>query len=337
MSNDALKTLFHPFETGDLPLPETGARILFLGAEAGFLVPEGFVAELSCVQGFRPAFLALQSSGLKVAPQIEGDDFDSALILCNRHRGENENRIADALEKVRPGGTILVAGGKEEGIASLRKRVAGLTPLDGNLAKYHGGVFWFRRDGDIEPLLDALRSGNGPVRVEDRFVTAPGMFSYDRVDKGSRLLAETVPSDFSGHVADFCAGWGFLSAELLRRAPGIKAIDLHEADFASLEAARINLSTAAQAAFFWRDLLSEPVTEKYAAIIMNPPFHNRRNADPLIGQDMVKTAAGALRRGGQLWMVANVHLPYETTLNAQFGSHREHARENGFKVLSASR
>ena len=39
------------------------------------------------------------------------------------------------------------------------------------------------------------------------------MFSHGRIDPGSRLLAEALPADLSGKVADFCAGWGYLSAE----------------------------------------------------------------------------------------------------------------------------
>ena len=54
MARDALKTLFHPFESGVVPLPEKGAGLLYLGAEPGFRLPEGFDAILCLVQGFRP-------------------------------------------------------------------------------------------------------------------------------------------------------------------------------------------------------------------------------------------------------------------------------------------
>ena len=75
------------------------------------------------VQGFRPYFRALQASGLAVTPKAEGAGFDAALVLAGRHRGQNEMRIAEAFERVAPGGLIVVAGGKDDGIASLRKRI----------------------------------------------------------------------------------------------------------------------------------------------------------------------------------------------------------------------
>jgi 16S rRNA (guanine1207-N2)-methyltransferase len=341
MTHEALKTLFHPFETDEIATPDAGERVLFLGAEPGFRLAAGFQADLSLVQGFRPDYRSLLASGHRVTPMPEGDGFDAALVLVGRHRGQNESRVAEAIERVNANGLIVVAGGKEDGIASLRKRVAGLMELEGQMPKYHGIVFWFRRPEDAAHILAALREGNGETLVEGRFRTMPGMFSHDRVDTGSKLLADNLPSDLSGKVADFCAGWGYLAVEVLRRATGVKQIDLYEADFASLEAAKLNLAEAGHSLaaknFFWHDLLGEKVTEHYDAIVMNPPFHKTRAADPLMGQGMIKAAAAALRRGGRLLMVANTALPYEAVLNAQFGGHKEIARDGGFKVLSATR
>lgn len=340
MTHEALKTLFHPFETDVIALPNPGDRVLFLGAEPGFRLAAGFQADLALVQGFRPDYRSLLASGFRVTPTPEGDGFDAALVLVGRHRGQNENRIADAIERVNANGLVLVAGSKEDGIASLRKRVAGLMELEGQMPKYHGIVFWFRRPEDAAQILAALREGNGETLVEGGFRTMPGMFSHDRIDTGSRLLVESLPADLSGKVADFCAGWGYLAAEVLRRAPGVKQIDLYEADFASLEAAKLSLADAGHSAarnFFWHDLLGEKVAEHYDAVVMNPPFHKARASDPLIGQGMIRAAAAALRRGGRLLMVANTALPYEAVLNAQFGGHKEIARDGGFKVLSATR
>jgi 16S rRNA (guanine1207-N2)-methyltransferase len=340
MTRDALKTLFHPFHSGDIAVPGEGESVLFLGAEPGFLLAEGFEASLALVQGFRPDYCLLEGAGYCVTPQPVGEEFDAALILCGRYRGQNENRIAEGVERVRAGGLIVVAGGKEDGIGSLRKRVGELVPLDGQMPKHHGAAFWFRRPERAAVLLAALRAGNGETIVEGRFRTLPGMFSHDRVDAGSRLLAQSLHADLSGQVADFCAGWGFLAAEILGRAPAVGSLDLYEADFESLEAARANLAAtglAVRKRFFWHDLIGEPVSERYDAIVMNPPFHKTRAADPLIGQGMIKTAAAALRRGGRLFMVANKQLPYEATLGSLFADYSEVVRNGAFKVLSARR
>ena len=49
MSRETLKTLFHPFASGTVEAPGEGERVLFLGAEAGFALPDDFAASLSAV------------------------------------------------------------------------------------------------------------------------------------------------------------------------------------------------------------------------------------------------------------------------------------------------
>ena len=72
-------------------------------------------------------------------------------------------------------------------------------------------------------------------------------------------------------------------------------------------------------------------------VIMNPPFHTSRSADPGLGQGFITSAARNLTRNGQLWMVANRHLPYEATLAEAFTKVEEVAGNNRFKVFYASR
>ena len=52
----------------------------------------------------------------QVTPTVAGEGYDGALVLCGKHKGANENNIAEALKRVRAGGTIVIAGGKEDGI-----------------------------------------------------------------------------------------------------------------------------------------------------------------------------------------------------------------------------
>jgi len=332
-----LATLFHPFESGAIAPPAAG-RVLFLGAEPGLRLPEGFAADMHLVQGFRPHFRALEASGYAISPLPEGSGYDAALVLAGRHRGQNEDRIAEAAERVVPGGLILVAGSNEDGIGSLRKRVNKLAGTDDSLPKHHGVAFWFRRPVDAGALVAALRSQ--PVLVDDCFTTAPGMFSHDHIDAGSLLLAGCLPETAKGAAADFGAGWGYLSAQLAERTRGLTQIDLYEADYESLEAAKGNLASRPvppEFGFFWLDLIGEKVAKSYDLIVMNPPFHQGRAAEPGIGHAMVRAASSALKPGGWLYMVANRGLPYGEVLKSSFAEVRELASEAGFRVTAARR
>jgi 16S rRNA (guanine1207-N2)-methyltransferase len=332
----ALQTLFHPFEAGLVPLPSSGTRGIVLNAQPGMRWPEGVGAML--VQGFRPLFLPLQRSGHEVAPEPKGEGYDLAMVIAGRHRRQNEIWVAEALACTRPGGTILIGGGKTEGAASLRKRMGELLPLAGSASKYHGVAFWLERP-EQDAALGAIDALTPQSRlVAGRFHTAPGGFSADGVEVGSRLLADNLPPDLSGHVADFCAGWGYLSVRMAEGLPGVTSIALYEADFASLEAAQRNLAAASpEMTFHWHDLAAEPVAARYDAIVMNPPFHQGRAAEPDLGLRMIAAAKAALKPGGRLFLVANRELPYEKMLADGFRTHGEVVRDAGYKVLWAAR
>ncbi|WP_438750886.1 methyltransferase [Pararhizobium sp. O133] len=338
MSRDTLKTLFHPFETGVVPAPAEGERVLFLGAEAGYRLPAEFLGSIIAVQAARPLHKALEAAKAQVSPTVEGEDYDAALILCGKHKGENEDRIAEALKRVKIGGLIVVAGGKDDGIQSLRKRVNQLGWGCDSMPKYHGIAFWFGCPEDASDVI--AKFSKKPVRVEGRFDAAPGMFSHDRIDAGSELLASRLPDDFSGHAADFGAGWGYLSVMLAEKAPRLKGIDLFEADYHALEAARGNLKTNCPnvpTRFFWQDLTSEETRDKYDLIVMNPPFHETQAADPALGAAMIKAAAKALKIGGRVMLVANRGLPYEPVMTDTFKEWGETCRNARFKVLWGKR
>ena len=164
------------------------------------------------------------------------------------------------------------------------------------------------------------------------------MFSFDRVDAGSKLLVDNLPGDLRGNVADFCAGWGYVAAEVVRAPPAYqRSTSMRPTSLRWKRQRAISAIQPSVQGFFWTDLLAEPVERRYDAIVMNPPFHRSRAAEPEIGAGMIRAAAKALKPGGRLFMVANRQLPYEPVLSAVFASHAELARDGMFKVFVARR
>ncbi|WP_163277808.1 methyltransferase, partial [Klebsiella aerogenes] len=72
--------------------------------------------------------------------------------------------------------------------------------------------------------------------------------------------------------------------------------------------------------FHWHDVNGEAITEIYDTIVMNPPFHAGRSADPTMGQGFIAAAAKRLKPGGRLLLVANRQMPYEAALKSLFRS-----------------
>ena len=168
-------------------------------------------------------------------------------------------------------------------------------------------------------------------------VSAPGIFGWDRLDAGSRLLVEHLDARIGGRVADFGAGRGFLGREMLARCPELRALDVVEAKIAALDAARRNLTvpTGVAVAFRWHDVVFETGLGPYDWVICNPPFHDSKTGDPEIGRGFIRAAHAALVPGGRLLLVANRHLPYEAAIDAVFKGRSLVAESPAFKVIEA--
>ena len=71
------------------------------------------------------------------------------------------------------------------------------------------------------------------------------------------------------------------------------------------------------------------------AVVMNPPFHTGREADPALGAAFIRAARRMLAPDGALWLVANRHLPYDAVLWDCFLEVRDVAGDSGFRVIQA--
>ena len=174
-----------------------------------------------------------------------------------------------------------------------------------------------------------------PNTLPDGFQTLPGVFSADGVDPASELLAEALPESLPRRVADLGAGWGYLSRAILART-GVEELHLVEAEAAALAIARRNI-TDPRAQFHWADATRLRLGGPVDAVVMNPPFHTGRSADPALGAAFITAAAGYLGPAGTLWMVANRHLPYDTPLAAAFRDIKEIGSNRSFRLIRAHR
>jgi len=338
-ADPVIDTLYLPFRAEALAWPTQGKALFLRARDSESLRP--FRDRLLCEQTFKPAADALTHAGFKVDNQDKVGGFPLVLVLPPRQREEARALMARAVSLVDANGVVLACAANDEGARSLEADLAQLAGPLSTLSKRKCRVFWTRQSlaARNAPLLDEWRSLDVPRPIlNGRFVSRPGVFAWDRIDVASAMLAEHLPTDLAGRVADLGAGFGYLAAELLSRAPNVRAVDLYEAELRALELARVNLQAFAERAeleFHWRDVTSG-LCNQYDAIVTNPPFHAQSGRDrPDVGRRFIAVAAESLRPGGRLWLVANRHLPYEQALGASFASVRVVAQAHGFKVIEA--
>ncbi len=287
----------------------------------------GLPRQTQVVQPFKPFHDHFAAQGFATTPETDAP-CQGAIVFLPRAKALARALVHQACR--RASGVVVVDGAKTDGVDSLLKDIRKRVAVEGPISKAHGKIFWFQSNADAFTDWAAPDS-----QMVDGFRTAPGVFSADGIDPASALLLQALPQKPGGRVADLGAGWGFLSAGLTRD-DTLRSLHLVEADHAALTCARTNV-TDPRAQFHWADATAWTAPEKLDAVVMNPPFHTSRSADPALGQGFIASAARNLTRNGDLWMVANRHLPYEATLTEAFAQVREVGGDNRFKVFHASR
>lgn len=339
---DPMALIALPFEDGAIPLPETAAGpcVPVLRARpSAALRRELFL----CEQGAKPLHDALAAQGAQVSPRLDPEPagVPVAALALTRSKAENRAMLARAWAMTAPGGHVILAGAKTDGVESLQKELRRHVALAGVQPRAHGRVIWIERTAETPAVFaDWQAEASRAPRVTEGgrgWTTDAGLFSWTEVDPGSAMLAEALPP-LKGLVADLGAGWGWLSGKILAASPDVSRIDLYEAETAGIDCARANLSDE-RAAFHWADVAAHGAVRPrtYDVVVANPPFHEGRNVAMHLGQAFVGAASSALRASGSFWMVCNQQLPYERELEARFGHVELVARDSRYKIFRAAR
>ncbi|MFD1341649.1 class I SAM-dependent methyltransferase [Litorisediminicola beolgyonensis] len=323
----AQSRLSYARETGALTLPDEG-RIALFEPPADMLGDDLPRERCEVITRYATTDQALSSRGFATSRRPSGP-YAAALVTLPRARALAEQLLAEA-EAAAPGGLVVVDGAKTDGFDATLKALKKRLSLAGTVSKAHGKIAWFEA---ADALSDWLRPER--QRIEGGFATAPGVFSADGVDPASEALAEALPDHVGDLVADLGAGWGYLSSRLLKD-PALTRLFLVENDAVALDCAKDTLDDP-RAEYHWADATRWTAPAPLDAVVMNPPFHQGRAADPGLGRAFIEAAARMLAPHGRVWLVANRHLPYEDVLDQCFGQHEETGGDRRFKILSASR
>jgi 16S rRNA (guanine1207-N2)-methyltransferase len=312
-------------ETGALVLPPEGPVVIYRPREGDDLSNIS-IARVRVATGFRPDAEWFAARGYQAA---EGPPYAAAIVCLPRSRDAARALISRAMVEVTPGGPVAIDGQKTDGIDSILKdcRAMGLT-MSAPLSKAHGKIFVLQAGAEL-PGWDAR-----PCFIDGGFQTLPGVFSADAPDRGSVLLAQALPEKLGSRVIDLGAGWGYLSRAILTRTT-VTELDLVEAEQDALDCAQVNVEDA-RVRFHWADARTFKPMRPAHSVVMNPPFHAGRDADPSLGVSFLRAAASMLVPDGTLWLVANRHLPYNQPLMTLFRQVEDIGGGSGFRVTRAS-
>jgi len=236
---------------------------------------------------------------------------------------------------------LWLVGENKAGIKSapryLRQHFRNVAKLD---SARHCGLFEAsaphnERPFDLDAYATAWNVDFAGQRIE--VISLPGVFAHGRVDKGSRLLLDSLEKlRPEGKILDFACGSGVIGCALL--AAGASA-DLTFLDVSALaiEASGRSLSLSGlKGALLPSDGLSE-LEGRYDWIISNPPFHRGVSNDLEIAANFFTEAGTFLTENGRIVIVCNRHLPYASWLQNHFDRVERLDENSEFIIIQAGK
>jgi len=338
----ALETLFFAVEN-DTKQRES-CSINFINAMYHKALDGFGKAELYLQQCFMPYAKELEQRGYEVQVSYESaleKQHDLALIMVPKNMIEARYMIAQGIRALRDGGALICAADNKAGGTRLKKLLQGFGFEDVSVvSRNKARAARIIKDSavvDGAALVKALDEGAMQSVLGGEYVSQSGLYGWDKIDNGSRILIENLPTDIKGKFADFGCGYGYLSKAILTNIEKVKALTCIDADSRALGACKKNIRAVAEdrltVEYLWRDLTDpKSALKNLDHIVMNPPFHEGKAMDVSVGKAFIARAHESLRRGGRLWMVANQHLPYEPELMSRFFKVHKLYEGRGFKV-----
>jgi 16S rRNA (guanine1207-N2)-methyltransferase len=165
------------------------------------------------------------------------------------------------------------------------------------------------------------------------------VFSRQQLDIGTRFFLQHLPEHNKyQQVIDLGCGNGVVGLIFAAKNP---AATMHFIDesFMAVASARQNFKLAfaqRHASFKAGDALADVAPHSVDLILCNPPFHQQNTIGNHIAMRMFKQAAHALSAGGELWVIGNRHLGYQTSLKRYFSQVELVATNAKFIIIKAA-
>ncbi len=250
--------------------------------------------------------------------------------------------VVQAWDFLKPGGSLVICGQKNEGIKSLEKRVSIFFGNKDTLTiKYHCRLNKFCKEEGVQGPAPSWQGYYNHIQQtfscrgrQIQYSTKPGVFSYRGTDKGSQFLIDNLP-DFKGRrVLDLACGAGILSLTACQL--GAASITGVDNNIMAVTCARDNLTrhlgNSGIPFTILCQTLQEPVPGEFDIVVSNPPFHTEKQINSSLSHQVVQLAYKKLKYNGCLYLVANDFINFTRIGNEHFQQVNVIARMRGFAV-----
>jgi 16S rRNA (guanine1207-N2)-methyltransferase len=272
-----------------------------------------------------------------------GKNFDAVFYRVSKEKAVVHHVINHAGKCLAEGAGLYLAGYKQEGIKTYVDKAAA----------YLGSLANKERGGKTSLLAHVEKTNPLGLSLDDRnypdfselggslaIQSKPGVFGWNKVDKGSKFLIEKLPDFLESlnstpeSVADLGCGYGYLSLMANKILPTRYVAT--DNNVAAVNSCKENFKKFDIEGDVILDDCASSIGQKFDILLCNPPFHQGFDIDNDLTDKFLSAARRLLKPEGKALFVVNGFIPLERKAAAYFSDITMLASNCSFKLVSVS-
>ena len=328
-------------------------RLALLGVASAHLLPELPAGGLAMSE-HAGVYRALQSHeawqacfGYEDPALLAEGTYDSIVVFLPKARAELEMRLALARSLASENARLILVGEKKEGIVGAIKQLKAVAPQAAKVDSARHCQVWCAQAIEPAPgfrVQDWLTwSVAECAGMSVEVAGLPGIFSQDGLDNGTRMLLDTLAEQpvRADRVLDFACGAGvigaWLQAKQVAREEPVASVDGVDVQAQAVICARETYQRNRVTGTIHASDGLAGIDALWSGIISNPPFHTGVKTDTSMTEQFLQDVKRHLKPGGELRLVANSFLPYESLIKRHIGRVERLREDRRFTVYRAFR
>ncbi|MGI1677791.1 MAG: methyltransferase [Cellvibrionaceae bacterium] len=272
--------------------------------------------------------------------------FNTIIYRISKEKPLAHHCINESIKKLNTNGELILIGEKNDGFKSIVKNTCDNFGIEKN-SKKNGSYYSAQLEKTSSTTPENIANNSLNTQdypdlrlIEDNgvsFYSKPGVFGWNKVDRGSKLLAEYIAHYHhqfrkASSFLDLGCGWGYLS--LVTKDFETEYRCATDNNIAAVNATKKNMELNGLEVDVRLDDCGSNIERRFKLIVCNPPFHSGFGVDEELSKKFLKQTSRLLNKRGTALFVVNQFVPIERLGEKLFGKIQLVQQDQGFKIFS---